>query len=244
MTTRRLSAVLLVFGLAMAGAWAADDTSPAGMPAVEFLARARQPFHNNAWGRFRGTVQHRTAEGTRKMDIALDILLDREYLRAQLVFAPDVVYRVTQAHGAAGLPTIHFEIMPPEDKSPLKDLGLRMEDVTLFVLYWDFIEELPGESVRGQTCRVMRLRNPQTFETVRVFLSAEYVAPLRVEFFRPEETEANRVMEFTDFERQGDLWYLKSVRIEGKDWKTQIKFTEAEIAASDQTPPPENLFAH
>ncbi|OPZ29566.1 MAG: hypothetical protein BWZ02_00972 [Lentisphaerae bacterium ADurb.BinA184] len=240
---RRLLGMGLALGvLAAVPAFAAGGEDGASMTAEEFLLRSRRPFHNHAWGRFRGTVQNRAKGGSSKRDIAVDLLINENFLRAQVVFDPDVVYRVTQAHGAGGLPTLHFEVMPPESRSPLKALGLRLEDVTFFVLYWNLVEELPGETVRGQACRVMRLRNPQTFETVKVSFSTEYMAPLRAEFYPPAGGAATRVMEFTDFERQGNLWYIKSVRIEGPDWKTQIKFTDATIADSQRRPPPDDLF--
>ena len=218
-----------------------DDIKPKDWPPADFLAAARQPFLNPAWGRFRGIVQHKSKAGALKADLTLAVLMSRDVLRAQFVLNGVDVYDVIQAYAESGMSNVR--VTPPEKikTTPIDELGVAVEDITFSFLYWDFIEELKSQRIRGQTCRVFKLRNPQTLTTAVVAFSEKYIGPLRVEFFNVEGKQL-RKLEFTDFKREGDLYYVQSAQLRGDGWKTQVKFKSAELAESAKTPPPADLF--
>lgn len=220
---------------------AADDVEPKDWPAVDFLSAARQPFLTHAWGRFSGTVQYKSKKETVKADLTLAVLMRSDVLRAQFVLNDVDVYDVIQAYAENGMSNVRVNMPGKIKTTPIQELGVAVEDITFSFLYWDFVEELESQRVRGQRCRVLKLRNPQTLATAVVCFSEKYVGPLRVEFFKADGSQT-RKLEFTDFEREGDLYYVKSAQLRGDGWKTQVKFKKAELAESAKTPPPEDLF--
>lgn len=208
---------------------------------AEFLALTRQPFLTSAWGRFKGYVQYKNDKKTVKADLTLSVMMHPDYLRAQFILEGKDVYTVTQAYADGGMSNVQITSPEKVEAIPLEDLGITVSDITFSFLYWDYIEELKPDTIRGQRCRVLRVRNPQTVETAKIWLSAKYAGPLRVEFYNRQGT-SERTLEFTDFKREGDLYYVKTAQLRGKDWKTRVKFKEADLAESANRPPPDDLF--
>jgi hypothetical protein len=124
----------------------------------------------------------------------------------------------------------------------LRTMGVEPDDLTFSFLYWKLAQELPGESIRGQPCRVLELVHPQRLEKVRAWLHGEYAFPLRVQWFLPGESLYNRQLEFTDFKRDGAFWYPTGIRLAGPEWRTRIQFQAAAIASPAVTPEPPDLF--
>jgi hypothetical protein len=208
-----------------------------------FLKYARQPFVQNAWGRFSGTIQFRGENGKHKLPVYFSLLFRADFMRVQVILDETDVYNVMQVYYREGTPSITIEKPEAERAPSLADLGIKPEDITFSFLYWDLVKEVDGEEVRGHDCRVMNLVNPRTGDTATVWFSAEYLFPLKV-ICRDKgaaETEA-RTLEFTDFERHGDIWYVKNLRLEGNNWKTRVKFTDGEIFPTEDKLPPPNLF--
>ncbi|MDT8391063.1 MAG: hypothetical protein RRC34_11200 [Lentisphaeria bacterium] len=220
---------------------AADDVEPKDWPAADFLAAARQPFLTRAWGRFSGTVQYKSGKETVKADLTLAVLMRADVLRAQFVLNNVDVYDVIQAYAEDGMSNVRVTMPETVTTTPIHELGVAVEDITFSFLYWDFVEELDSQRVRGQRCRVLKLRNPQTLATAVVSFAEKYVGPLRVEFFNADGDQT-RKLEFTDFEREGELYYVKGAQLRGDGWKTQVKFKTAELAESAKKAPPADLF--
>ena len=163
----RVPALLVLAGAlaAGAGAWAADDDEPATVPAKEevqsspeeFLALVRSPFQDEAWGRFSGQVVHVQADGKEKAAIALAIVFGAESTKVRVVLNEQNTYGIEQVHGAGGPGRIILKMPEPEQKPGLSDLGLQPDDITMAFIYWDFIRELPTESLRQQPCRLLAI---------------------------------------------------------------------------------------
>jgi hypothetical protein len=227
----------------------ADDTNqikPRDLPADVFLRVARRPFRNNAWGRFAGIIQHRSDTLKTKMQIHMSMLFQEDLMRGQLVLDRHKLYGITQVYYAKGVPGTTLDIPENEEKPTLDDLGVRAEDLAFSFLYWTPVAELEMDKVRGRECRVFKFKHPQTGERVTAWFSVDYLFPLKAAWFEPSE-EGNgevvkRTLEFTDFERDGDLWYIKAFRLQGEGWKTRVKFVDGELHLCEDEPPPPNLF--
>ena len=231
----------LAGGLATGSGWGADGGATA-LPPQAFLIRARQPFAQNAWGRFSGTVQHRGPLGKAKMPISVGMLFGTDFLRAQFLLDGFAVYSIRHSYAEGSSSQVDLRVPSREPEIGLTALGIAPEDVTFSFLHWDFVKELDRDKIRGQPCRVMQLRHPDTEDWADVWFSAEHFFPLKVEVHPPGEGEVARTLEFTDFKRHGDMWYIKSLTLEGPNWKTQVKFGEGEIELTEEKPPPVGLF--
>lgn len=237
-----LCPLLLALGLGFPVFADTPAVDPADLTARQFLDVARRPFLQNAWAKLAGTVQFKNDRESTTLPLSLSVLMHADYLRAQFILDGKDVYDVMQAYSEEGMSNVRIDLPERVSGPPLSDLGISVSDITFSFLYWDFQEELKGRKVRGQACRVMRLRNPQNYDEVVVCFSAKYVGPMRVEYFAAGRDTPSRWLEFTDFERKGDLYYVTAAQLRGEGWKTQIKFKDATIALSAETPPPEELF--
>ena len=240
MTSKRTA---IVFVLACTWvAWARGE-APETIPADRFLELARRPFTQNAWGQFRGRVQHRGPEGRYSMDLRLSLLLRRDFLRAQIVLDSKTVYNIMQVYYKDGLPNVTISEPRPEPEHGLQDLGIEPSDITFSFLYWQLEREHEAQEVRGHRCRVLELKHPETGDRVRAWFSAEHAFPLRVRTVDGGTSSVPRVIEFTEFKKEGELWYVKNLRLsKGTTWKTQVTFSRADMALAEEKPPPPSLF--
>ncbi len=223
------------------------EIKPKELPADVFLQLARRPFRNNAWGRFAGIIQHRSDTLKAKMQIHMSVLFQEDLMRGQLVLDRHKLYGITQVYYAKGTPGTTLDIPENEEKPTLAELGVRAEDLAFSFLYWTPVAELEIDKVRGRECRVFKFRHPQTGERVTAWFSVDYLFPLKAVWFNPDKAnegadQAGRTLEFTDFERDGDLWYIKAFRLEGDGWKTRVKFVDGELHLCEDESPPPNLF--
>ena len=236
--------VCWLLAAAAPGADAPSRSADGVLSAVEFLEAAREPFQRDAWGRFAGTVIHVGARGKYKVPMTLETLFSRESFRARVVLDNDNTYRLNGRHGGSGADAVHLEL-PEDEKVPgLRDMGIEPEDVTMSFISWEFVRELPRESVRRQRCRVMELKHPSDELRVRVFFSESYRFPLRVEWHRPQEEKPWRQLELKGVKKQTNgLWFMKTVILRGEGWKTQIRFDDAELYAAGEGPSPPEWMA-
>jgi hypothetical protein len=240
--------------LTAAGFVAADSETPA-VPATtepaavkQFLDLVRNPQIEESWAIMRGSIRHKV--GMRhgaKLPIEFRARFSRERVRAQLIFNATERYLIGQNYrdGIAGT-TVIVEQPAPADAISLREVGIRPSDLTLSFLYWNFAAELPGDNVRGQPCRLMKLVNPAAAEHVLVWISTQYIFPVRVDWYRADADASNRRLEFTGFEKINDLWIVKEVRIRSKGWKTVVKFesTEVELITTEHPAPDDLFFSH
>lgn len=221
---------------------AGDAVNLRELPAEEFLAYARQPFPQNGWGRFSGHAICVGPAGRKRASIALAALFRPDFVRAQVVVDETAVYEINQIRYVHGTP--HTTVHEPDVEVAfgLRDFGLKPEDVTFSFLHWDFVRELDMQQFRGQQCRVFELHHPGSAGKAVSWFATDTPFPLYVEFHDDNTGEPTRTIQFTDFKRQGDAYFIQNFRVEGRDWKTRVRLPVGEIRLSDDVPPPVDLF--
>lgn len=207
-----------------ASAAEADADPAAGLPVEDFLLRARRPLLQDAWTRCSGTIQQqRDGQVHPKVLIRLDIRFAATGLSAQVVLDGRQTYGIEQRYAESAVPDVRVTL-PAEDGEPsLHELGIETEDITFSFLYWNFSRELESASVRGQPCRVIELLHPGKAEAVRVHFSRDYFFPLRVDWYHVGAEQAWRQLEFKDFKRRDEMWFVQELILNGPGWKTKSR---------------------
>ena len=199
------------------------------LSAKEFLAEVRKPLRIDAWGEFTGKVTYKAKE-TVKGDLRVRITFTQSSMHTQIVLNDKNVYVLEQTHRDGD--AVKAKIDPPEneEKPGLFDFGIDPEDLTFSFIYWDFIEELPRKSSRLRECRVMRLKDPTGDGTVNVWFSAKHGFPMEAWWYKAGQDKPWRILEFKGAKRfENGLWFVKEMRLEGLEWKTQVRFDHVEL---------------
>ncbi len=204
----------------------ADDLPPEKWTAQDFLARVRNPPGRDSWASMKGTAQHRRDNARPvKADLEMGIFFTPVRTLAQIRFNGNEIYNIGQSYGKDASTSVDSRI-PPGQKPQIGIYGITPEDLAMSFLYWDFLEEHPQDSVRGQPCRVFTLISKDRSERVKVTVSCEYFFPLRAEWFRKEEKEPTRKLEAAAFKKSNDYWFVSKLVLSGKNWTTTIRFPE------------------
>lgn len=211
----------------------------AALSAEEFLAEVRRPFRQDAWGEVTGRLNHIKGDSRQRGTVRIRLAFSPVSMHAQVVINEKNVYTYEQSHAAGDIPVSTLDLPEQEEAPGLADFGVQPEDVTFAFIYWHFLREMPAESFRQRRCRVFELRHPGDGKgTVRVWFDAERGFPLQAQWFRPDGKEAWRTLELKGAKKHDDnLWFVKEMRLEGKDWKTQVLFDHAEINPVERTAP-------
>ena len=180
------------------------------------------------WAKLQGSVRHkRGGKSIRGIPIEIRAHLTVDEIVAQIVFNHQERYLATQRFiGGEGSGTVILQRDTDDNRVRARDVGLRPDDITLSFLYWNFDHEYPEEKVRGQDCRVVRLRNPLVSDFVKVWISKKYVFPLKVEWSRTMDSGHYRTLEFSGFAKIKDAWIIKELKIRGPEWKTIVKLKD------------------
>ena len=204
-----------------------DNLPPEKWSAQDFLARVRNPPGRDSWASMKGSAQHRRDDARPvKANIEMGIFFTPVRTLAQIRFnGNDEIYTIGQSYGKDGSTSVDNKIAPGK-KPQIGVFGITPEDLAMSFLYWDFLEEHPRDTVRGQDCRVFTLISKDKSERVKVTISCEYFFPLRAEWFRKEETEPVRKLEAAAFKKNNDYWFVSKLILSGKDWTTTIRFPE------------------
>jgi hypothetical protein len=226
-----------VAGVPRAGAADPDDA----VSAADFLREAQEPFRQSAWGHFTGSLLHVGERRRHKLDLSLVLRFEPEQLRARIVLGGNQVYGIAQQYRTTP-PTVSLELPVQEGEYGLYDFGVDPEDLTFAVLYWQLRREHDPETIRGQACRVFDLAHPNRASWARVWFVRDYRFPVKVLWFEGEEEEPRRTLEFTDFRKQENVWFVEKLILRGKDWKTQIVFAQGELHLDEETPMPDDLL--
>jgi len=224
-----------------AGARAAAQNEE--LSAKEFLHAVRQPFKQEAWGRFSGKVVHIGEAGKQRAAIRIAISFSADTTEALVVLDEGNTYRIRQEHGPNTTGRAEIERPEKERGIGLFDVGIQPDDMTLGFLYWNLIKELPRDKFRRQPCRILALEHPDLTGHARVWFSAAEGFPLKVEWYHAGDKEPWRQLEFKGAKRhRKDFWFVKEMRLEGENWKTQVTLAEAELYAIDEQPMPDDLL--
>ena len=215
--------VLLFFAAMLTlSAFGADEPS-----AQEFLQRARDPKSASTYGMFYGTLQHRRrGKDPLEMPIYFGVIITPERTTGQILADNRESYIISQTRGpdgTSGMPARKNNVI-------LNQVGLRASDLTMSFLHYKLVKELDNATLSTVvSCRVLLLEspdnNPDGKEYVKVYLEKEHAFPLRAEFFRsPDDKKPFRMMEANGFTKKNDLYYARTIVIEGPGWRTKVEF--------------------
>jgi len=237
---KRFRAILLA-GCFCAALFAASAALSAAEPepAEAFLARARRAQGAATYAMLEGSVQHRRrGSDPEEQPVYFGVILQPDRITGELEIGGEG-YLIGQSRrdgSASCVPT-------GRSTARLDRCGIRASDLTLGFLYGKFRRELPRETVSGIVpCRVVELESPAdgAGATVRIHIAEEAGFPLRAAFFRAGESAPFRTLEIGGFARKNDLYYAKSLRLEGPGWRTLVAFDpdRAELGPYDPAAPP------
>ena len=210
-----------------------------------FLQLARKPPVLDSWAKLNGTVRHKgNGKSIKNIPIEIRAHLTPDTIMAQIIFNQQAHYLSKQrfSGGDDGSEVI-LQREAEEGYVSISDVGLRPDDITLSFLFWNFEREYPQGRVRGQNCRVVKLKSPKGNDSVKVWLSMKYYFPLKVEWSRSDDRFIYRTLEFTGFEKIKDAWIIKELKIRGGEWKTIIKLKDNIVESITlENPMPDDLF--
>ena len=200
------------------------------LSAQEFMQRVREPLRQEAWGEFTGRLVHvRKGQPKLKGNLRVRITVNATAFYAQLVLNDTNVYGLEQMHETAGKIAQHIDMPQEEAKPGLFDFGLAPSDLSFAFIYWDFVKEMPRQSSRWRDCRVMRLAAPDKTGYVDVWFDAEHGFPMEAEWYRNDAKKPWRRLVMKGAKKHANgLWFVKEMRLDGDDWKTQVIFDFAE----------------
>ncbi len=216
---------LVALGIGAMSLPAADE-----LPAEEFLRRIREPLRQEAWAEFTGRIVHvRKGQPKIKGSLRVRVTVNAAAFYAQLVLNEKNVYGLEQMHENAGKAVLQVDLPPHEEKPGLFDFGVQPDDLSFAFIYWDFVKEMPRQSSRWRDCRVMRLASPRGDGFVDVWFDAAQGFPMEAEWFRNGQSSPWRRLVMQGAKKHANgLWFVKEMRLDGDDWKTQVKFDFAE----------------
>lgn len=207
-----------------------NDGEEPNLTAQQFLAEIRKPLRVDAWGEFTGRIVHKGKDKKQKGELRVRITFTPSSMHTQIVLNDTNVYALEQMHKDGG--KVSAKIERPEKETPpgLFDFGIDPEDLTFSFIYWNLIEELPRQSSRLRECRVMRLQDPTAKGTVNVWFHAKHGFPMEAWWFHDGQTKPWRKLELKGAKRHANgLWFVKEMRLEGLDWKTNVTFDHVEL---------------
>jgi hypothetical protein len=193
-----------------------------------FIMRRNHPV--NTWGVLKGEIsqRRRTSSSITKVSypIRLGIRFTDTRLLAQIVVDNKETYTIGQPYTESS-PSLIVDNQNTMYK--LADLGLRPDDITMTFIYWKFVKELKNESVSGESCRVFKLINPKTKETVIIYVSSSYFFTLKAEWIKPNKIKPYRTLNVKAFEKVKDLWTPSEFTISGPGWRTKVNFDKINL---------------
>jgi hypothetical protein len=242
-----LSFLFLIINTAFAQAEKSDL-----MPAKEFLKKLRSSYRIGTWVDMQGKIDHkrRLKRGKYKSaqaKIKVSILYTKLQAVAMIKLAEkdlnssdNEIYKVGQPYNGDSASIIASNL---EDLSMIGDFGISPGDFAMTFLFWDLanVDQYQTDRVKGLNCRILNLINPNTKETIKIYASIDYICPLKVEWFKPEQSAPYRSMVIESFKLEGSLGVPNDILITGPGWKTKVNFDNVKLgyrnpdANSDKT---------
>ena len=226
--------LVLLLTVCLTGSEVTVDTPSATdgntLSAQEFLTEIRKPLRVDAWAEFTGNITYKSGDKSLKGKLRVRITFDPSSMHTQITVDDRNVYLLEQTHVEGQ--HVQGKIERPENEiSPgLFEFGILPEDLTFSFLYWDFLEELPRQTSRLRECRVMRLADPNGQGTVSVWFNAKHGFPMEAWWYAKDSTTPWRKLSLKGAHRYANgLWFVKEMRLEGKDWKTRVLFDHADL---------------
>jgi Outer membrane lipoprotein-sorting protein len=230
-----LIAVLLLFSITGASYGAEKISS------IDFLNRVRHPAGRKTWSMLTGKISHRRrGKPTESVPLYLGILFSRDRTLAQVIVDNTQSYMVGQEYSTKNSATTIIPHNPAGYKKPiLADYGIKPEDLTMSFIYWNFIKELPEESLKTLNCRVFELTAPGKKEKVRIYISSAYYFPMKVEWIKAKVEKPYRTLQVSDFTQTDKIWLVTRLKFYGPGWRSVIDFDEIKAGLTQKNIPKE-----
>ena len=121
-------------------------------------------------------------------------------------------------------------------ESILSKVGFKVEDLTMDFLDYQVTNEYLAETVKTVQCRVLLLNNPANGEQVKVWISKEYLFPLKAEFFAKGSSllgKPERTLEITGFDKVNDYYVATEISLFSRQYRTRIAFSNCKVYKAD-----------
>ena len=221
-----------------------EQLDPEKMSSEAFLRLARRAPAGESWAKMEGTATHRrTGSSPIKDTIRVGIRFTPKRVIAQLVFAGNEYYELGQTFDTPPVFTQEIDV-PDKNKTRLSLYGIAPSDLTLGFLYRDLVREEKSESVKTLGCRVFILKGG-TNDYVRVWLSKDYLFPLKVHWFRSlpdDKMKPYRELELGGVKKENDFYVVHELLLYGQDWRTRVEFGNCDAGRVEEAKAPLDLF--
>ncbi len=238
---------------------AAEKIDVTKLNSQDFLRLVRTPVATGSWVKLAGKINHRrrTKEGniSQEGQLSVAILFTKIMALGQVVIDDKEAYSIGQ-----NFKNKSTSVTPIKKggykNSLLSQFGVKATDLTFSFIYWDFVKELPQESLRGQKCRIFILKDKNTQQIAKVYFSMMALFPMKITWYKVTEQNKNktakdfkinekskeREMEMNSFRKQDDMWIVTGINLYGGDnsWRTRISFTTNK--AGNKKNKPKDLF--
>ena len=258
--TRALISTLTIgiFSLNLTSAQATEKIDVTKISAQEFLQIVRTPIAAGNWMQLKGKINHfrRTKQGniSQEGELYVALLFTKIMALGQVVIDNKEAYQVGQNFKTKAT-TINQVKKSAYKNSLLSQFGVKATDLTFSFIYWNFIKELPQESLRGQKCRIFVLQDKKTKQIAKVYFSTMALFPMKITWYKIAEKakiitkninlttlKKEREMEMNSFRKQHGMWLVTGINLYGGDnsWRTRISFTVNKAGKKETRP--KNLF--
>lgn len=204
--------------------------------AEDFLNQVRQPFMQPTYWEMQGEIQtYAKGKGSKKEQITMELTYNVMEMSSALLLGKTDVYFAYQKNNYLEKnkkPEMTLKMPEKAQTISMKEAGIEPEDITFAFIYWDLLYDFKFEKVKGQNCRVLELKHPNSNDRVIAWFSTNYGFPLQVYYYRNKESNPWRILEFKDFkEYKKDFWFVKTILIRDPkaNWRTQLTFDNAEM---------------
>lgn len=222
--------------------------SAATLGAKEFLKHVRNPSSERSYAKLSGVIQHlRRDQEQRNAPIYFGVMLSDSRRLSQIIVDNSEGYRLGQSYTEEGEGTTVTPMNPAGyPNSILADFGVKPEDLSMSFIYDDFINEFAPTTLRTANCRVFMLQNRVSGERELVYITTDYLFPIKVEFFAKDNSDLSkpdRTMEVERFKKsESGFWVPTQLKLYGAGWRTIVKFDDIEAEQLDPSSPPMDIF--
>ena len=207
-----------------------------GEDAAAFLFRVRTRTLAETSSRLEGVLQYLPQDGTMEEHSCL-LLVRLGMGGMQARMSVDGKPGVQLSFPAAA------KEVETESGAILQRCGIRLSDLTMSFLQYKLVKELASDRVHGIVCRVLELAAPNGKERVHVYLSRDYLFPLKAAFFEGASQTPARTLEIASFKQQNGFYYAELINFRGPRWRSRVTFNRVQLkkAAPGETLPPEEI---
>lgn len=237
---KKYIAVLIFSVCLISGLQAQQKPDFVNMPSEEFLRLAQRAPAQETWMKMRGTIQHRR---TGSSTLTAKIRLGVRFMPARAMGVLSLnegaeSYRLSQNFtNPPTAPTcIAAGLGQDPEKAQLPLFGLSPNDLMLGFLYQKPLCEEANQRVSIYNTRVFVMFLPKGSDSgkdfdqyARVYISTDYVFPLKVEWFKEnpianKKAVAYRAFEIVAIKEINGFVMISKLRLDGPDWRTRIDF--------------------